>query len=275
MSASNEDVGWKADEAKRHLHLPKLHMHPECPEPPDPREPRELLGYSESPCISVSPVSNGQKLEKQLKDLAARCACRASDAAARRRFELARSVRALEKKIGRKLTIGERMLAFNAWYRASGWYVDPKTRDDYLASYLAELGKVRVPTGEGDTLKKALEHVSALSVSELPVIPDYADAPESWRRIAAVHCELSRRSTNKNNTYFLSCRDSAKAFPGLSHQKAYDINLALAELGVVKIVRPGDKRHPGGKASEFRYLLPQTCQTEDGTEKARPIADTW
>jgi hypothetical protein len=228
----------------------------------------------------VYPVSNGQglaenQLNRELKGLAARCACRASDVAERRRFELARGVRALEKQRGRKLTTGEQMLTFNAWYRASGWYLDPKTRDDHLASYLAELGKVRVPTGEGDTLKKALEHVSKLSVSELPVIPDYAEAQERWRRIAALHRELSRRSTNKNKTYFLSCRDAAKAYPGLSHQTANDINLALAELGVVKIVRPGDKRHPGGKASEFRYLLPQTCQTEDGTEKARPIADTW
>jgi len=250
---------------------------PECPESPDPRE---LPGSSESPCVSVSPVSNGQELEKELKDLAARCACRSSDGAARRRFELARGVRALEKQRGRKLTTGEQMLTFNAWYRASGWYLDPKTRDDHLASYLAELGKVRVPTGEGDTLKKALEHVSTLSVSELPVIPDYADAPESWRRIAALHRELSRRSTNKNKTYFLSCRDAAKAYPGLSHQAAYTINLALEQLGMIEIVRIGDKRL-GGKASEFRYLLPQT---KNGTSqafpnspqtKARPIVDNW
>ena len=231
----------------------------------------------------MSPVSNGQGLEEELKNLAARCACCASDVAAKRRFELARGVRALEKQRGRKLTTGERMLAFNAWHRASGWYLGPKTRDDHLASYLAELGKVRVPTGEGDTLKKALEHVSKLWVSELPVIPDYAEAPESWRRIAALHRELSRRSTNKNKTYFLSCRDAAKAYPGLSHQAANTINLALEQLGVVTIVRIGDKR-AGGKASEFRYLLPQAengvSQTEDATHKAslpnqKPVASSW
>ena len=43
-----------------------------------------------------------------------------------------------------------------------------------------------------------------------------------------------------------------EAFPGLSYQTAYNINLALAELGVIGIVRIGDKR-PNGKASEFRY----------------------
>jgi hypothetical protein len=265
LNANNDVLRWKAEEARRHLPLPKqLRVSPECPESPDPRE---LPESPESLCVSVSPVSNGQGLEEELKGLAARCACRASDVAARRRFELARGIRALEKQKSRKLTTGERMLAFNAWHRASGWYLDPKTRDDHLASYLAELGKVRVPTGEGDTLKKALEHVSTLSVSELPVIPDYADAPESWRRIAALHRELSRRSTNKNKTYFLSCRDAAKAYPGLSHQAAYTINLALEQLGVIEIVRIGDKRL-GGKASEFRYLLPQTEMEEPQAENA-------
>jgi hypothetical protein len=127
------------------------------------------------------------------------------------------------------------MLVFVEWHRLTRPFLDPqKTRDDYLAAFLAELGKVRVPTGEGDTLKKALEHVSTLSVSELPEIPGMPDAPESWRRIAGLHRELSRRSTNKNKTYFLSCRDAAKAYPGLSHQAAYTINLALEQVGVVE-----------------------------------------
>jgi hypothetical protein len=61
----------------------------------------------------------------------------------------------------------------------------------------------------------------------------------------------------------LSCRDAAKAFPGLSHQTAYNINLVLAQLGVVKIVRVGDAR-PNGRASKFRYLL---SQGENGAEQ--------
>jgi hypothetical protein len=43
------------------------------------------------------------------------------------------------------------MRVFNEWYRVSHAFLDPKkTRDDYLAAFLAELGKVRVPTGEGE-----------------------------------------------------------------------------------------------------------------------------
>ena len=48
-------------------------------------------------------------------------------------------------------------------------HLDPKkTRDDYLAAFFGELGKVRVPTGEGEALKKALERVSTFRFSELP-----------------------------------------------------------------------------------------------------------
>jgi len=121
-----------------------------------------------------------------------------------------------------------------------------------LAAFLAGLGKVRVPTGEGDTVNKAPEAVSKLSSSELPVTPGMPEAPENFRRVAALHRQLSRLCGG--NTYFLSCRDTAKAFPGLTHQRAYNINLALAQLGVIKIVRVGDAQ-PNGRASKFRYLL--------------------
>jgi hypothetical protein len=205
-------------------------------------------------------VSNGQgsdkELEKELKKLATRYACtQSNNHPGRRLFEIARGVRAIEKKTGRKLTTDELMVAFNQWYSLSGSWLDPKMRDDHLASFLAGLGKVRLPMGEGDTIKKALEAVSKLSVSELPIIPGMPDAPESWRRVAALHREMSRRCASK--TYFLSCRDTAKAFAGLSHQAACNINLALARLGVIKIVSKGDTG-PSGKASTFRCLLPQT-----------------
>jgi hypothetical protein len=170
----------------------------------------------------------------------------------------------VEKRIGRKLSNGELMLTFDEWHRLSQPFLDPqKTRDDYLAAFLAKPGKVRIPTGEGKTLKKALEAVPKLSVSELPVIPGIPNAPERLRRVAALHRELSRVCAGK--TYFLSCRDTAKAFPGLSHQTAYNINLALTRLGVIKIVRIGDAR-PNGKASTFSYILSQTKHGEAATD---------
>jgi hypothetical protein len=202
--------------------------------------------------------------------LAVRNACTERNTDKETRWQLVRDLRAVEERIARPLSTAELMQAFNEWYRLSQSFLDPgKTRDIYLAAFLAELGKVRVPTGEGETLKKALAYVSTLSVSQLPAIPGVVDAPESWRRIAALHREVSRLCAGK--TYFLSCRDTAKAFPGFGKTEAANINRALDRLGVIKIIRIGDRRL-NGKASNFRYLLPQT---ENGASQSRPIADNW
>jgi hypothetical protein len=216
-------------------------------------------------------MSNGQGpkkdllKEKDLKGLAARNACTACNTAMKRRWKLLRDLRAVELRHG-ALDITELMLSFDEWYRLSKQFLDPaKMREDYLAAFLAEFGKVRVPTGEGETITEALTWVLRLPLSRLPVIPGMADAPERWRRIAALHRDLSRRSAN--GIYFLTCRDAAKAFPGLSHQAAYNINLALAQLGVVEIVQRGDARPIGGRASQFRYLLLRTENAPQQTDE--------
>ena len=243
---------------------PKSHQYPKFPASPRSRNSpqyRKSPKYHESP---VYPMSNGQGPEKALKALAVRNALSEHNTARKRRWKLVRDLRAVEKGIGRELNIGELMTVFDKWYRLSQPFLDPgKTRDDYLAAFLAELGKVRVPTGEGDTINKALEAVSKLSVSDLPMIPGMSDAPESWRRLGALHRELSRRSGSK--TYFLSCRDAAKASSGLSHRLACDINRAIERLGVIKIVRIGDAR-PKGKASTFSYILSRTKHGEAATD---------
>ena len=62
-------------------------------------------------------------------------------------------------------------------------------------------------------------------------------------RKPGLHREVSRRSTRKNKTYFLSCRDTAKGVPGLRHQQAYNINLAVVELDdAIEIVRRRQER---------------------------------
>jgi hypothetical protein len=208
----------------------------------------------ESHGFPVYPVSSCQELEKNLEELAKRNACTVHNTARKGRWKLERDLIAVEKRISRKLSPDELMKAFDEWHRASQPHLDPKkTRDDYLAAFLGELGKVRVPTGEGEALKKALEHVSRLPITDLPEIPAIPEPQESWQRVAALHRELARQSPN--GTYFLSCRDTAKAHHGLNKDSANNINRALAQLGVISLVRIGDTR-PGGKASEFRYLLP-------------------
>jgi hypothetical protein len=224
--------------------LGNKHEFPFSP-PPLPHVSPESHGFS------VYPVSSYQELEKQLEELTVRNACTERDTARERRWQLARDLNAVEKGISRKLTADELMRTFGEWYEASALHLDPKkSRENYLAAFLSELGKVRVPTGEGEALKKALEQVLALSVLDLPEV---AEAPESWRRVAALHREMARQSAS--GTYFLGCRDAAKAHLSLNKDSANTINRALAQLGVISFVRVGEPR-PGGNASEFRYLLP-------------------
>jgi len=199
----------------------------------------------------VYPVSNSQELEKELEKLAVRNACTERNTTRKRRWQLARDLNAVEKRLARKLNPNELMRTFNKWHGLSQPYLDPKkTRDDYLARFLGELGKVRVPTGDGEALEEALARIST---APLPELPGILDAPESWRTLAALHRELARQSAN--GTYFVSCRDAAKAHPSLNKDSALSTNRALVRLGVIQFVRVGDA-HPGGKASEFRYLLP-------------------
>src|SRR5262249_10192434 len=205
----------------------------------------------------VFPVSEGQvvdaEIDKGLRALAAQNACTQLNTARTRRFKLLRDLKAVEKEIGRKWQVVELAIAFDEWHRLSLLFLDPaKTRDHYEAKFLSEYQKVRFATGEG-TLATALENVANLSRDQLPIIPGMADAPENWRRLAALHRELSFGSAIY--IYFLSYRDAAKVFDGMTHQESHAITGALATLGVIEIVSNGDAGLIGAKAAEFRYLL--------------------
>ena len=94
----------------------------------------------------VYPVSSSQELEKELEELANRNACTERDTAREKRWQFERDLKAAEKRLGRKLNPDELVRTFNRWHCVSQPYLDPKkTRDDYLAKFFAELGKVRVP----------------------------------------------------------------------------------------------------------------------------------
>ena len=156
-----------------------------------------------------------------------------------------------------KETLAELAIAFDEWHRLSLPFLDPaKTREHYEAKFLSEYAKVRYATGEG-TLATALENVARLSLNQLPMIPGKPHAPECWRRLAAVHRELSCGSAHY--IYFLSYRDVANVFDTLSHQEAYAITGALVMLGVIKVESKGEAGLKSRKAAEFRYLLPDTA----------------
>ena len=216
------------------------------------RESRECPKSLESP---VSPVSEGQELRELARAYAVRTACRKPGSASKALFQLVRHLSTLEKRAGEEVEMGWLTPFFDEWYRLSEPFLDlGKTRDHYLAEFIAGFRKVRVLIGEGDTFNKALKAVEKLSPSQLPVIPKMPNAPQSWRRVAALHRELSRLCGV--NVYFLSYRDAAKACENLSHQEAHTITGALVRLGVIEMVRKGKAGLNGGKAAEFRYLLP-------------------
>jgi len=208
----------------------------------------------ESPEFHVYPVyhvSNSQELERELQQLAIRNACTAPNTARESRFKLARDLAAVEERICRKLASEERIRIFETWHARSRPHLDvKKTREDYFAKFLWEREKVQVPTGGGEAVKKALERIASLPVCDLPELPGVSK--EGWRRLAALHRELARQSSD--GTYFLSCRDAAKAHPSLNKDSANDINHALDSIGVVKLVKVGEAK-PGGGASVFKYLL--------------------
>jgi hypothetical protein len=218
--------------------------------PPKSRECHKSLGSHGSP---ESPVSNGQGLDQEIKVLAVLNRCTERNSARRRRWQLVRDLRAVQKRIGRKLAESELMFAFDEWHRASAAFLDPaKARDEYLAAFLAEFGKVRVPTGEGETLNTARANVSKLCLDGLAVVPGLPNAPETWRRLLSLHRELSR--LRANGIYFLSYRDAAEVC-GVTHQVAHAITGALVTLGVIKIVAKGKAGLNSRKAAEFRCLL--------------------
>jgi hypothetical protein len=109
-----------------------------------------------------------------------------------------------------------------------------------------------------------LENVAKLSLDQIPEVPGKPNAPESWRRLAALHGELSR--LRGKPTHFLAYRDGARVFDGMSHQEAHAITGALETLGVIKIVRKGKAGLNSGEAAEFQYLLLETDNTAEDKE---------
>ena len=234
----------KSNDAADSHPLPRSPLSPQKPQKPVlPQSPQN----PPFPLLHLSPLSNRQELEKQLKELAHQNAVGMDDEEEENRWQLARDARAVELAIRRELSIAESTLMLDEWCRCS--ILDSRKRDDHLAAFLIEVRKVRVATGEGDTVNKAVDQVSKLSSSELVQIPGIPNAPESWRRVATMHREMFRLTGR--TVYFLSCRDTAKIASDLSHQTANNINSILVRQRVIEIVERGDAQ----RAIRYRYLL--------------------
>lgn len=183
-----------------------------------------------------------------LQDLGRGCACYQRDTAREKRWKLWGDLKAIEKRLNRKLDIRECLIAFEAWHTVSGQFLDPaKTKEDYLARFLGERRKRRVATGEGDTLANALLRIEMLPLPQIPKLPN---APLTWRRVAALHREMARAT---GGDYFLGCRDAIKAAGLRSADQGRIINDALFACGLTQLKRAG-RGVPGGEASTWKYL---------------------
>ena len=167
----------------------------------------------------------------------------------KRLFALARAVLGFEAHTGSQVP---RDSVFETWFFASKANLDPAdTRPQYLARFRGMFRKVRKIPSKGHALIEAEQRAR---VSTMPDIPGATDFPNGWRFLAAVCRELQRLAGEA--PFFIGTRDAARIATGTAHAEIGSRALQdLIEFGVIERVRRGDAR-PGGKASEFRYLLP-------------------
>ena len=167
---------------------------------------------------------------------------------------MARAVRGLEQCLGRELSFDEQVAAFNGWYKKGAAFMRGKY-DKQLALFLRERASVKKPRGGDIAFRRMVKTVAELPASELPVISGFEGAaPETWRRVAALHREKARHA--KGGVYELSCRDTANALEGWDHRDAHALNDALAKAGVIEKVEKGAVGKRKGVAARWRYLLP-------------------
>jgi hypothetical protein len=188
-----------------------------------------------------------------LFEIAKSLACREKGKGHRAQFQLARYVRRFEMETGRPLDNDELRAVHRRWFSASTALPAEATEAEAFGEFIDRLRKVRIlPGTTGDTLRLAKQRARALP---LPEIPGFTDAPDSMRKIAALHRELQRVTSDA--PHFLTAED-AREFAALKHKiKAHRIQLRLADdrLGVLRCVKRGDPRK-GGKPTLWLYLLP-------------------
>ncbi len=203
-------------------------------------------GGKEAPC----PISN-------LFRSAEKWACKESNTANKRAFELAREIKAYEQVHG-VISPVDLEAIFDHWYQLSQPHLDPqKDRDGYYTRFIDKIGRVRIPAGGGGgALERAMKRASELPLPELPGVP------VTWLKIAALNRELQREAGD--SPYFLSCR-AAQEFAGFKHHT--DANriqrcLATPRFNVLQIIKRGSQGEHG-TATQWRYL-PQIPSLPNG-----------
>jgi hypothetical protein len=154
--------------------------------------------------------------------------------------ELAREVRGVEKRRGKKLTVARYKTIFGKWEDASRPFL--QEGHDYFTEFLAKLDCVTVPRGE--TLQAAFERAKQRQPpSKVLVIRN-----EGVRLLASLCREL--QETVGDQPIMLHQMSIAKLFGYSQHRNISNWIKALKTLGVLKPVEPWSC----GKAARYFYV---------------------
>jgi hypothetical protein len=154
--------------------------------------------------------------------------------------ELAREIKGVEKRRGRRLTVASYKTIFDKWESASRPFLRPG--HDYFTEFLAKLDCVTVPKGE--TLQAAFERAKRREPpGKVSLIPN-----EGVRLLASLCREL--REMAGDQPFMLHQLTVAKLFGHSSHRNISNWIRALKTLGVLKLAEAANF----SEARTARYL---------------------
>jgi hypothetical protein len=155
-------------------------------------------------------------------------------------LELAREIKGIEKKRGRKLRVTQYKRVFDKWEAASRRFLRPSY--DYFTEFLAKLNCVTVPKGE--TLQGALERAKRRQ----PPVKVLLIRNEGLLLLASLCRELQEMAGDQ--PIMLHQMSIAKLFGYSHHRNISNWIKALKTLDVLKPVEPWSR----GKAARYFYV---------------------
>jgi hypothetical protein len=174
--------------------------------------------------------------------------------------ELAREVRGVENRRGKRFSIRQYKVLIDQWAAASKPYL--RAGPDYFTEFLAKLDCVTVPKGE--TLEAAFERANLRQPpAEVLVITN-----EKVRQFASLCRELQEMAGDQP---FMMHQVSIGKLFGCSWRTIGNWIKALKTVGVLKLAEPAIK---GVRAARYFYVAPERCtrvqlQTPDMIGRAR------
>ena len=155
--------------------------------------------------------------------------------------ELAREIRGVEKKRGKRLSVAEYKIVYRKWEVASRPFLKPG--HDYFVELLAKLDCVTVPKGE--TLRAAFERAKRREAPPKVLVIRH----EGVRLLASLCRELQEMAGDQ--PFMLHQLSVARLFGHSDHRNTCNWIKALKTLEVLK---PAEPAIPNAKAARYFYV---------------------